>query len=498
MPDLIVRSTIEAIVAHRNQALDLYANAFEKIRAADEAVKLAQRSVMEACGGSRPNNYMNAQAPEVDAFRRAVDLPDPDQYLRVARRLTDIQVWGALIERTDMDHLMDKQAKDELREQMAYIPERVDPSTGKLINEEELAKGLPPVDVDIIEATLLGLVEDAGAIFRRGIANAFSDLDRRFRSHDGFKIGSRMILDSAFGDFGSWNYYRNHRDTLTDIERVFLVLDGKSPRANYGGIVGIIEAERKSLSTYNGARSEHEGDYFRVQVFKNGNAHLWFTRKDLLAQVNKLLAEHYGAAIGDGPDRPEDADAPLQNRAVGHARNLGYFPTPPALVDRVIEEAHLPKVGLSGNGFRVLEPSAGDGALAAEVARLGHRVDAVELDAERAAKLEASGLYARVFSADFLKLRPLPTYDRVVMNPPFDRGRDVDHVVQAWGALKPGGRLVAIMSASTEFRQDKKTAAFRALVERERGRFYDLPAGSFAPATNVNTILLVVEKSSQD
>lgn len=56
---------------------------------------------------------------------------------------------------------------------------------------------------------------DSGTIFKRGIANCFVNLDRRFRSHDGWKIGSRVILSNAFNEWGSWNYHRNHRDTLT-------------------------------------------------------------------------------------------------------------------------------------------------------------------------------------------------------------------------------------------------------------------------------------------
>ncbi len=503
MPELIVRNTIEAIVGHRNHALELYTAAMEKIQAAADAISAAEAAVSVACSDVRHNNYMDAKAPEIDAFHDAVKLPDPDQYLRVARRLTDIQVWAALIARTDMEHLMDKQAKDELRAQMTYIPENVDRETGAVINEEEIARGLPPVDVDVIESTLTGLVEDAGAIFRRGIANAFSELDRRFRSHDGFKIGSRMILDNAFGDWGHWSYYRNHRDTLTDIERVFLVLDGKSPRANYAGIVGVIEAGRKAAGVgMGGKKTEHEGDYFKVRVFKNGNAHLWFTRKDLLVKVNKLLAEHYGAAVGDGVDGPDDPEAPMKNRAVGHARNFGFFPTPDKVVERVIEEAYLINEHREQRfPLRVLEPSAGTGALASRAVAEGCRVDVIEIQPELAADLESQCAYGRVHLADFLAMPPAlhgGSYDRVIMNPPFDRGRDVDHVVHAWDFVKPGGRLVAVMSAGTEFRTDKKTTAFREFVARERGRFQDLPPGSFSEVgTNVNTVLLTLSKKAE-
>ena len=67
---------------------------------------------------------------------------------------------------------------------------------------------------------------------------------------------------------------------------------------------------------------------------------------------------------------------------------------------------------------------------------------------------------------DFLHLKPDPEnlYDRVVMNPPFDRERDIDHVIHALKFLAPEGVLVAIMSAGTEFRETRKSVAFRELM----------------------------------
>ena len=88
---------------------------------------------------------------------------------------------------------------------------------------------------------------------------------------------------------------------------------------------------------------------------------------------------------------------------------------------------------------------------------------------------------------------PNPIYDVVIMNPPFDRERDIDHVMHALKFLKPAGCLVAIMSAGTEFRETRKAAAFRELMGKMRARWRDLPEGSFASVgTNVNTVVLKV------
>lgn len=500
--DLVTRATIEAIVARRDRALELFGRAFDAIEAADAAVRAAHAEVAEACGGRTPASHLGGTAPEVEAFRHAVQLPDPEQYRRVARRLTDAQIWAALVERTEMDHLMDKQAKDQLRAQMAYIPEKVDRYTGKLINAAEIAKGLPPVTVEAVEATLRGLLEDAGTIFARGVANAFARLDRRFRSHDGFSIGARIILSGAFDQFGSWSHYRNQRDDLIDVERVFLVLDGRAPRAAYGGIVGEIEAARKAQGISWGRleRTDVEGEFFRVRIFKNGNAHLWFTRKDLVAKVNRVLADYYGEVLGEGRGGDREPD-PLEQKALTPARRWGFFPTPPKLVEKVLE--HVPLwIHADGAPLRILEPSAGTGCLSAPLAEIQiddrgrrtwrHHVEVVEVQPELARALEARGTYARVWARDFLAMPQQPRFDVVVMNPPFDRQRDIDHAAHAWGFLKPGGKLVAIMSAGAEFRENAKARAFRELVG---GRWQDLPAGSFAEqGTNVNTCLLVAQK----
>ncbi|MEX0684044.1 MAG: hypothetical protein WD472_11410, partial [Dehalococcoidia bacterium] len=68
-------------------------------------------------------------------------------------------------------------------------------------------------------------------------------------------------------------------------------------------------------------------------------------------------------------------------------------------------------------------------------------------------------------------------------------------VFHALKFLRPGGQLIAIMSAGTEFRETKKAIAFRALVASMNGKFRDLPAGSFSEVgTYVNTCYLQLQK----
>jgi hypothetical protein len=385
---------------------------------------------------------------------------------------------------------MEKQAKDEFHRQLQDDP--------------------PEATVDNITATLQTFAASAGDVFKRGIANAFSKLDRRFRSHDGFKIKHRIILDRMFTEDGSWNYNRDMESTLLDVERAFLVLDERRVPESYAGIVGALRNAKRS---YHVDAGEIANEYFKVRWYMNGNAHCWILRKDLVGKVNRLLAEWYGEVIADGMEGEED---PLDSPKTTPAKRHGFFPTPDGAAEKALERVPLLQ-GKDEPLLRVLEPSAGTGNLArrcvtrpvkpegrhdwqverAQKHNAEHRfdnvVDCVEIQPELADALRRQRIFGKVTCADFLSMQPDPAnlYDRVVMNPPFDRERDIDHVVHALKFLKPDGLLVAIMSAGTEFRETKKSTAFRKLVSDLKGRMEELPAGSFAESgTNVNTVVV--------
>jgi len=465
---LVPRTTLSEICAHRRRALSLFEEAYDALQAADRAIKAAQTAVKAAAPGT--NRYNHHSEPAKRAFMAGLDLPERAAYLATARRLTDTDVWAHLVQITDLERLMDKKAKDQLNQQLLTDP--------------------PEATEENVVATLTQFALDADTIFKRGIAECFSNLDRRFRSHDGWKIGSRVILSHAFGEWGGWSFYTNHRDTLQDIERTFFVLDGRVPPATYAGIVSAVEDSRRGRS---GPRqSEIETEFFRVRCFMNGNAHVWFKRDDLVEKVNKLLAEYYGAVIPE--EREPDEDTGLHTPKSGIAKNYGFFPTPDAAAQTVIEAAPLYRAP-DEPPLRVLEPSAGTGSLAGRAADKGAQVDCVEIQPALADHLRRSGRFRNVVQADFLALQPDPAnlYDRVVMNPPFDRERDIDHVVHAMKFLKPDGCLVAVMSAGTEFRETKKSTAFRELMGKMNASWRDLPPGSFSSVgTNVNTIILRV------
>ncbi|MBK6834064.1 MAG: methyltransferase [Bacteroidetes bacterium] len=67
-----------------------------------------------------------------------------------------------------------------------------------------------------------------------------------------------------------------------------------------------------------------------------------------------------------------------------------------------------------------------------------------------------------IIESNFLDVKR--KFDRIIMNPPFENGLDIDHVQHAFSLLKPTGRVVAIMSEGVFYRQFKKDTAFRNLL----------------------------------
>lgn len=161
------------------------------------------------------------------------------------------------------------------------------------------------------------------------------------------------------------------------------------------------------------------------------------------------------------------------------------FPTPVDLAERMASLAEL------APGHAVLEPSAGTGRLlvAIHATEPEASIVAVEIAPQLAAGLTAAHPHVAVHCGDFLQLAAdLPRFDRILLNPPFAGGVDVQHVRCAVAMLKPGGVLVALCANGP-----RQQAQLRPLAEDSGGTWEVLPDGTFKEAgTNVRTALLTV------
>jgi len=156
------------------------------------------------------------------------------------------------------------------------------------------------------------------------------------------------------------------------------------------------------------------------------------------------------------------------------------FPTPPDLAQQVIALAEIRE------GDRVLEPSAGTGALAsAVVTQTKGTLLCVEINHTLAQGLTRAGYVVQ--QADFLSCNgDLGLFDRIVMNPPFDHGSDITHIEHALKFLRDGGRLVAVCANGS-----RQRARFEPVAEA----WIDLPPDTFKTAgTGVNTAIVVLTK----
>lgn len=170
-----------------------------------------------------------------------------------------------------------------------------------------------------------------------------------------------------------------------------------------------------------------------------------------------------------------------------------FFPTTETIANDVVALADIEP------GMTVLEPSAGNAMLADAAQEAGGTVDAVELAGPLREILTEKGY--ELVGSDFLDVQPDKLYDRVVMNPPFSKDQDIQHVAHAYNMLKPGGKLVAIVSIMAGERQNKRSKRFSEWLDELGADQQALPEDAFKSslnATAMRTKVVVIDKPDGD
>ena len=170
-------------------------------------------------------------------------------------------------------------------------------------------------------------------------------------------------------------------------------------------------------------------------------------------------------------------------------RSTECFVTPGPVIDLMLDYAGIE------DGHHLLEPSAGTGAIANRLRAEfpASKIDVFELAFTLRNILKEQGY--NLTGSDFLESGDNGPYDRILMNPPFRKLADIDHVLHAYSCLKPGGRLVAIMGAGAFFNSQNKAKDFRSWLDCQGGEFYDLPEDSFKDSgTGVNSKIIIIDK----
>lgn len=187
----------------------------------------------------------------------------------------------------------------------------------------------------------------------------------------------------------------------------------------------------------------------------------------------------------------ESAVVKAERAIIGQKVGIDFFPTPVAVAHRMARLARISK------GMRVLEPSAGNGNLADAAAAAGGEVDVVEISSQLRDILTLKGYTA--VAQDFNTFTPDEPYKAILMNPPFSKRQDAEHIMRAYGMLASGGTLVAIAGKGVFFGQDQKAEQFRAWLDSHNADIEKLEGGTFQDnallaQTSANARLIVLHK----
>lgn len=249
-----------------------------------------------------------------------------------------------------------------------------------------------------------------------------------------------------------------------------------------------------------------ETEYFRVERFLNRNVKVnWNEDKiHILEKLNAIGSgrentmpdtmrkrykkEHFH---DDGMPHAEEFFKPDPEKDPNNDKDFAFYPTPKHVAKRMVELAEY-DTAPDGDPYDTLEPSAGDGALL-HVIPWGFGCRAIEFNHHRAQLLEKDFPQWAIIERDFLKWSADYEFDRILMNPPFNDRIEAVHLIKAWGHLKPGGILVAILPEGWFVREDLKSRILRAFLQKYEHRSPEtLPAGTFGRTRIVTRIVTLM------
>lgn len=257
----IVRAaSIEEIVGHRNAALQRYEEAHracEMFNSAMEAGCKGEFAKPDICVDLRWYSRNGAHKKDV----------------RIA---VDSAFWRFVWKQTGIQRLMGAKQIADFNQQMDDPPE---------------------FTIENVTATFSRYAENPEQVFKQSVVDLFEKLPDNYKSNDRFKFDKRIILTYAFyPGYNGWYYSSwgggTSRDHIRDLDRIMHLLDGKKHEVDVTDLVAIVMRDEKQSR-------EYSGEYFTIRWFKNGNAHLWLKRADLVRDCNRILAAHYGEVLAE-------------------------------------------------------------------------------------------------------------------------------------------------------------------------------------------------------
>lgn len=167
-----------------------------------------------------------------------------------------------------------------------------------------------------------------------------------------------------------------------------------------------------------------------------------------------------------------------------------FFPTPRKIAELMCGMAEL------STAVKILEPGCGKGDLADVIYEHNQNLTCIELNNEMKRYLERKP-YVSIVGMDFLEYYPETEklYDRIIMNPPFHKQQDIDHILHSYDILSNKGILISVMSTSPFFRTNKKSVDFREWLSRNNAEVIDIAAEAFKESgTLIPTKIIKIKK----
>jgi predicted RNA methylase len=172
-------------------------------------------------------------------------------------------------------------------------------------------------------------------------------------------------------------------------------------------------------------------------------------------------------------------------------KKFQFFPTPRPVAEMMCDMAELGE--LTDIDF-ILEPSCGKGDLADVIYERCQNLICNELNEEMKKYLDKKPY--KVCFGDFLTVKDdVCGHERIIMNPPFARQQDIDHILKAYSLLSYDGILVSIASTSWEWRTNAKSVEFREWLSEVCAEITGVEAGAFKESgTAIPTKIIKIKK----
>ncbi len=261
---LIPSLKIETLIADRNRALGLVAQA-QKLLIAAEAV--AQSAFPNPYKGiahffSR-HGYSSTGANFLD-----------DRGLKAIEKEVDAAGWEYLLEQSGLKSFMNNKRREDFQKS---IQDRT----------------FPPLSIDAVIGTITELHEHRSDMMVDGVVEIYRSLSWDYKTNSPLKFGAKIILNRFCEYWKETGHIRfcGH-NSLDDLMRVMCMLDGRPEPDHRNGMRVQLEAAHQA------GANELENDYLKVRWYRKGSGHVTFRDQRMVDQLNRIIARRFPNVLG--------------------------------------------------------------------------------------------------------------------------------------------------------------------------------------------------------